>query len=220
MLGREKKTTDTGSHAVKPDEMRNLSVSDESAANETAAKPKPAQTQERPKRPGAKNRPTPKRKDAQAARRKPLVPADREAAKREAKERAREANRARRAAADRGDDSALPLRDRGPQRRFIRNWVDSRWTMGEIAMPLMLIMVLTLLIPNYRIQTFTTLFVWVIVLCCFIDCFLMWRKIKKALQAKFGTVEPGGARYAVMRSMQMRRTRYPRPTVNRGDKVS
>lgn len=202
MLGRDKKTETGGSHAV---------------TNET---PTPSAVEEHPHRPGAKNRPTPKRKDAQAARRKPLVPADREAAKKEAKERAREARLQQRAAADRGEDQALPARDRGPQKRFIRDWVDSRWTMGEIAMPLMLLAVGTILIKNFYAQTIAIALVWLVVLAGFIDCFFMWQRIKKALLAKFGTVERGGARYAVMRSMQMRRTRYPRPMVKRGEKIS
>lgn len=210
MFGREKTSADDnahsgGSHAV-------------NAAD--SAHELPSAVEEHPKRPGAKNRPTPKRKEAQAARRKPLVPADREAAKKAAKERAREQRRAQREAADRGEESALPARDRGPQKRFIRDWVDSRWTMGEIAMPLMLVAIGTILIRNFYAQTIALALVWIVVLAGFIDCFIMWRKIRKHLTAKFGSVEPGGARYAVMRSMQMRRTRYPRPVVKRGDKVA
>ena len=30
-----------------------------------------------------------------------------------------------------GDDRYLPSRDRGPLRRFVRDWIDSRRTVGE-----------------------------------------------------------------------------------------
>ena len=41
----------------------------------------PSPVQERPQREGAKNRPTPKRRDQEAARKRPLVQADRKSAK-------------------------------------------------------------------------------------------------------------------------------------------
>lgn len=179
----------------------------------------PAPVQEHRPRPGAKNRPTPKRKEAEAARRQPLVVADRKAAKKAEREHAREARLAARAAAERGDDKALPLRDRGPQRRYIRDRVDSRWTIGEVALPLMLVAVLTLAIPNPYVQYISLLLVWLVVLAGVIDCYFQWRRIKKGILAKFGTVERGGARYSAMRSMQMRRARFPRPMVKRGEKV-
>ena len=49
------------------------------------------------------------------------------------------------------------------------------------------------------------------------DAFLMWRKIKGQLQAKFGTVPSGSMMYAVMRAYQIRRSRLPRPMNKRGE---
>jgi hypothetical protein len=52
-----------------------------------------------------------------------------------------------------------------------------------------------------------------------VDTFLMWRRVKKKLVAKFGesAVARGDGFYAAMRAFQMRRTRMPRPIVKRGD---
>jgi hypothetical protein len=53
-----------------------------------------------------------------------------------------------------------------------------------------------------------------------VDAFLMWRRTKKRIIAKFGAgqVPQGAAMYAVMRAFQMRRSRLPRPQVKRGAK--
>ena len=73
----------------------------------------------------SKGRPTPKRKDAESKRKvsslAPIVTKDQ---KRASKALARQDRIAQREAYMRGDESALPLRDRGPARRFVRNYVD------------------------------------------------------------------------------------------------
>ena len=179
--------------------------------------PTPPQT---PPRPGAKNRPTPKRKDQEAARRRPLVETDRKAAKAADKERAREARLERRAAADRGDDSALPARDRGPEKRYIRDMVDSRLNIGEIALPLMLVAMIAWFIPVRAVQTIGLTLVWLVVLLGLTDAILSWRRIKKGLLAKFDSVPRGGMSYTITRAMQIRRGRFPRPAVKRGEKIN
>ncbi|MTA91547.1 MAG: DUF3043 domain-containing protein, partial [Actinobacteria bacterium] len=65
-----------------------------------------------------KGRPTPKRKEAQAATKiSSLAPASSKAEKKRAKEAARAARISQRAAYLRGDESALPVRDRGPEKK-------------------------------------------------------------------------------------------------------
>ena len=117
---------------------------------EEAAAPAP-QTYE--PREGAKNRPTPKRRDQEAARRRPLVPTDRKAAKRHAREERRKAAALQHKAMLSGDEVHLPPRDRGPVRRFIRDYVDARWNLGEWLLPVMLVT----LIVSYVRPTQTTL---------------------------------------------------------------
>ena len=74
-----------------------------------------------------KGRPTPKRKDAESARKvSSLAPARSKEEKARQKSAARAARIAQRAAYLRGDESALPSRDRGPIKKFVRNYVDSR----------------------------------------------------------------------------------------------
>jgi hypothetical protein len=61
-------------------------------------------------RPGAKNRPTPSRREQETARKRPLVPTDRKAAAGQSREAARLARAKQRAALLTGDESALPAR--------------------------------------------------------------------------------------------------------------
>lgn len=169
--------------------------------------------------PGKKGRPTPKRRESEAARRKPLVPDDRQAAKRASKDEARKARLAQREALARGDESALPARDRGPIKRYIRNAVDSRLSVGEILLPLMLIVLVLMFVRVQAVVFFAMILVWGIVLAGILDAVLMWRRTKRAIIEKFGEEPPrGSAAYAIMRSFQMRVSRVPKPQVKRGDK--
>jgi hypothetical protein len=79
-----------------------------------------------------KGRPTPKRKEAESKRKvSSLAPIVGKEQKRASKAQARENRVAHRAAYMRGDEAALPARDKGPARRFVRNYVDSRRSIGE-----------------------------------------------------------------------------------------
>ena len=169
-----------------------------------------------PARPGAKNRPTPSRREAEAARRRPIVPADREAAKKESRERER-AERARyREGMYRGEEWALGPRDRGRQRRFVRDVVDSRWNIGEFLLPVMIVALpLSLLRYSWAYTAgFAVLYGMMIVTV--LDVVLLDRRIKKEIRARFGE-EParGTFWYVFSRSVQMRAGRIPRPQVTR-----
>ncbi|MHB1473336.1 MAG: DUF3043 domain-containing protein [Dermatophilaceae bacterium] len=178
-------------------------------------------------RPGAKNRPTPSRREQEAARKRPLVPTDRKAAASQSREANRVARAKQRAALLSGDESALPARDKGPVKRYIRDSVDTRWNIGEFMLPVMVaVLALTFLAPIFpSIASWTTLLVltmvYGLVAAGVLDAFLMWRRIKAKIVAKFGEAPPrGAAMYAVLRTFQMRRSRLPRPQVARGSKTS
>ena len=84
-----------------------------------------------------KSGPTPKRKEAEAARKKALkVPKDSKEAKKAMRERTREQKAEARLAMARGEEWAMPIRDKGPVKRHVRNLVDSRWHFGELFLPI------------------------------------------------------------------------------------
>ncbi len=170
-------------------------------------------------REGAKNRPTPKRREQEAARKRPLVVADRKAAKRQDQLKRREASAKMRQAMITGDDAHLPARDKGPERRYIRDHVDARWNIGEFMLPVMLVVLALSFVRTSWALMIVFIMVYGLLLVAAVDAFIMWRGLKKKLQAKFGEdgVPRGGAMYAVMRAFQMRRSRMPNPQVKRGD---
>ena len=123
-----------------------------------------------------------------------------------------------RAAFMRGEESALPVRDRGPAKKWVRNYIDSRRTIGEYFLPtIMLVLVLTV-IPVKGIQLLAILFMYAAMLYSLVSAFFMSRTIKKLVAEKFPN-EPlkGIGIYGWLRSTQMRRMRAPAPQVKRGD---
>jgi len=116
-----------------------------------------------------------------------------------------------------GDERYLPARDKGPRRRFIRDSVDARWNIGEFMLPAML---LVLLLSFIRPLMSVFILVYGLVVVAIIDAVLMWLRTKKKVIAKYGQAERGDAFYAIMRAFQMRRTRMPKPAVDRGQHPS
>ena len=162
-----------------------------------------------------KGRPTPKRKVSSLS---PIVTKDQ---KRAAKLQARQDRVSSRAAYLRGDEAALPLRDRGPARRFVRNFVDSRRSTGEYFLPIIFVVLVMTLFPVPAIQIGAIALMYAVLLIAVIDGFFITRKIRKAVEEKFpGTPTKGLGMYAWLRSTQMRRLRAPNPHVKVGDTVN
>ena len=163
----------------------------------------------------SKGRPTPKRKEAESKRKvsslAPIVTKDQ---KRASKALAREDRVAQRAAYLRGDESALPARDRGPARRFVRNYVDSRRSTGEYFLPTIFVVLVFTLVRNPIIQIGAMVLMYAMLLVAVIDGIFLSRKIRTAVQEQFpGTETKGLGMYAWLRSTQMRRLRAPHPQV-------
>jgi hypothetical protein len=166
-----------------------------------------------------KGRPTPKRKDAVAARKvSSLAPASTKEEKKRAKDAARAARIAARAAYMRGDENALPARDKGPVKKFVRNYVDSRKSIGEYFLPIIFVVLFLTLIPSPIFQIGSIIIMYGVLLISVIDGFFLSRKIKSAVAAKFpGTELKGIGMYGWLRSTQMRRMRTPKPQIKVGD---
>lgn len=163
-----------------------------------------------------KGRPTPTRAEREAARKRPLVADTKEAKARARAEMTAKREKARIGMAA-GDDRYLPPRDKGPQRRFVRDWVDSRWSLGEWIMPLMLVVVIIGFMPSSYLVTYSFLALWAIIILVIIEMVLISIRVKAAARAEFGAerMERGLGWYAAMRQIQMRFLRLPKPQVKR-----
>jgi hypothetical protein len=164
----------------------------------------------------SKGRPTPKRKEAESKRKvsslAPLVTKDQ---KRASKSVARQNRVAQREAYLRGDEAALPLRDRGPARRFVRNYVDSRRSTGEYFLPTIFVVLVLTLFPVPAVQLGAIALMYAMLIIAVLDGIVLSKKIRKAVEAQFpGTATKGLGMYAWLRSTQMRRLRAPHPQVS------
>ena len=168
-----------------------------------------------------KGRPTPARKQQEAANRKPIIGDKSPEAMKAAKAKAADDRRKAREGMARGEDRYLTARDKGPQRRLARDIVDSRFTAGQLVMPALFLMIIISYAGNVSIQIYTLLGMWILFFIIAVDAFFIGRRVEKALDKKFGKgkIEKGVRWYAAMRSIQMRPMRLPKPQVQRGAKV-
>ncbi len=176
-----------------------------------------------------KGHPTPRRKQVEAANKRPLVPAGRTGNSKSVRAAERAAAKVRREqeyqAMVTGDDRHLPARYRGPVRRFVRDYVDARRTMLEYMLPgvlgFLVVQILAQQVSSYAYLAVLIAF-YLFVIATIVDVVLMWRRLRKRLIAKFGpaTSMQGLMLYTVSRASQIRRTRMPRPQVKRGEHPS
>lgn len=176
---------------------------------------------------GGKGRPTPKRRDAQARGLHPVVPTDRKAARREQRAREDAAWERQRRAMITGDERYLPVRDKGPVRRYIRDYVDARWSLGELFLPASLLMMLIIVGLSIRsTPTMAVVSLWVLTAVygllglALLDAVWCWYRVRGLLYKKFGREEVRAkgiiAWYVFSRCFTTRRWRQPKPQVGRG----
>ncbi|MBD0837140.1 DUF3043 domain-containing protein [Streptomyces sp. TRM68416] len=167
-----------------------------------------------------KGRPTPKRSVAQSQRRSVAnTPMTRkEAAKRQREERRQALARQREALAS-GDERYLPARDKGPVRRFARDFVDSRFNIAEFFLPMAILILVLSMVRVAELQSLALLMWLVVIVLIVLDSVLSGFRLKKRLNERFPDDRKRGAvAYALMRSLQMRRLRLPKPQVKRGER--
>lgn len=190
-----------------------------SKESQTPADPEPeAAEQPQGRDPQApKGRPTPKRSEAEALRRATVKPP---ANRKEAAKRAREARRSalakQREALISGDEKYLPVRDRGPVRRHVRDFVDAKWHVAEYFLPIAVVILIMSMVPA---QQAVALLMWVAVIMMIVfDSILTGVRLKRSLRERYPDESHKGAvAYALMRTLQMRRMRLPKPQIKRGE---
>ena len=169
-------------------------------------------------KPGGKGRPTPTRKEAEAAARarartprtrKEMAAAQR-AARSEASGKMREAMRT-------GDDRFLPPRDKGPLRRFVRDFVDSRFSFIELRVPILIVTMVLQYSGQARLAGYANALLMATLLLIVGDMLLLRARLRKELARRFPDESHKGlTRYAIMRGLQMKFMRMPKSQVKYG----
>ncbi len=185
-----------------------------------AAQP-PATPEESDSPAAGKGTPTPRRNSQQAQNKRPLVPSDRKVAKTQARQHRVAAQERMRLANETGDERYLSTRDKGPQKRFARNFVDSRWMVGEFLMIIILVFLIISfsMSKNLQVTAYVTFALWIVLGITVLDSFIMTRQLKRRLIDKFGSRDRGVLWYAAMRGLQFRKLRLPKPQIARGAQV-
>ena len=171
-----------------------------------------------------KGHPTPTRKEAEAQRKQTLkVSSDPKAAKRAAKERAAQERAASRAALLAGDESALPPRDAGAVKRYVRDYIDSRWAAAELFMPLALLVLVVGFLPwrswgLVNAQGYVSMLWLVLTLFILVDTTVLLMRMGRELKKQWpaDADRKGATFYGLMRVLQIRRLRLPPPRLRRG----
>jgi lipopolysaccharide export LptBFGC system permease protein LptF len=194
-----------------------------------------------------KNAPTPKRKTQQAKNARPLVqnadaerkarkeklkkltPEERKKLQEDEKRASKAARQKRREFANenrineqealRGTGKAkfLPLRDQGPQKKFIRNWADTHRSLVEFFLPVAVVTLIVSSVVRDRfpvVSMVLTVVVYIYLFFSAINLFFLSRKLKKDIQREFGEDSTARGsdtvRYGIMRLLQPRFTRLPK----------
>lgn len=174
----------------------------------------------------AKGRPTPKRRDAQAQRAiRVKPPKDKREAYKLQREQAREDRSKTRNALLTGDERHLPSRDKGPVRKFVRDQIDSRRTIGEFFILIGFVVVILSLVPDEGVKLFAqtvfmALFVLLVVEGSLLG-FRLRRQLNEGFPPESGPYDGrrGAIFYGIMRAFQLRRLRLPKPQVKPGARV-
>ncbi|WP_284229845.1 DUF3043 domain-containing protein [Arenivirga flava] len=180
--------------------------------------PEPDEAVEAQNPSAGKGRATPSRKEREAANKRPLVPTDRKEANRAAREKERAVREKYRLGMAAGDEKYLPERDKGAQRRYIRDYTDARFSIGEILIPVMFVIIILSTLLPIQLQDLTFVFLLGYMLISILDITLANVFLKRRLRAKFGEdrLQKGNAWYFGMRAMQLRMLRIPKPQAKYG----
>lgn len=178
---------------------------------DSPAEPTPEETA------AGKGRPTPTRREKEQARKRPLVTNDRAEARRRARAQAQEQREKARIGLANGDERYLPMRDRGPQKKFVRDYVDARFSFGELLIPVMFLVIILTFFPQIEVQYIALIALWAFFILATIDAVILGFVVTRKLKAKFGEDRVEKVRwYAAMRALQLRMMRLPKPQVKRG----
>jgi hypothetical protein len=177
--------------------------------NSQPATPEPTTTLESAPS-GKKDRPTPTRKEAEAARRQRM---NTTLSKKQSRAAASRQSRSERM-------KTISAREAVPEKVLMRDYIDARFNLGEFLLPSVVVILAVTLLGSYwpAVTLIATLAMYLFIIGVFVDGYLMWRGFKKVLAKRLPKASPKGLlMYGMTRSTQIRRFRSPAPRIKRGE---
>jgi hypothetical protein len=177
--------------------------------NSQPASPEPTTTLESAPT-GKKDRPTPTRKEAEAARRQRM---NTTLSKKQSRAAASRQSRSERM-------KTISAREAVPEKVLMRDYIDARFNLGEFLLPSVVVILAVTLLGSYwpAVTLIATMAMYLFIIGVFVDGYLMWRGFKKVLAKRLPKASPKGLLlYGMTRSTQIRRFRSPAPRIKRGE---
>lgn len=167
---------------------------------------------------GGKGRPTPSRKEAEAAAKAraktPRTRKEQVAAQRMARS---ESSRKVRQGMKTGEERYLLARDKGPVRRFVRDFVDSRWSAVELMIPVLVISMILGYSGNTNASVVSSYLLMLMFIIVILEMTGLRFRIRREVRQRFPDESLKGlSYYAIIRAMQIRPLRMPKAQVKRG----
>jgi DUF3043 family protein len=179
---------------------------------------------DQPVRQPGKGRPTPKRSEVERRRRQPYAapPTDRRAAAAQDREHRRSEQRRRMDAMRRGEEWALPAKDRGPVRALARDYIDSRrLVVSEYILFGVFALILVVFLLGASKNGSVVLYIELaIVAVIAIEALYHGTAVRRLARQRFpGQPANGLTWYVAKRSIRLRSTRIPPARVARGQAI-
>jgi hypothetical protein len=170
---------------------------------------------------GGKGRPTPTRREAEAAAKaRAKVPRTRKEMAQAQRSVRSDSSKNVRQAMKEGDERFYPARDRGPVRRFVRDFVDARFSLIELVIPLLLITMVLGYSGNSTLKQWGNTMLLATVLLVLLDIFFLRFRLGRELARRFPDAPTKGLTYyAVTRALQMKFMRLPKSKVKIGQQL-
>src|SRR4051794_4191398 len=131
-----------------------------------------------------------------------------------------ESSRSVRQAMREGDERYYPARDRGPERRFVRDFVDARFSLIELVIPLLLVTMLLGYSGNTQLATIGNFVLMLTLLLVLLNMVWLRFQLRREFARRFpGQTYKGLTYYAITRALQMKFMRMPKAKVKIGQQL-
>jgi hypothetical protein len=207
-------------------------ATDAEAQDSQGATAQEAPAKSRPAAEAGKGRPTPKRSEAEANRYRTITgsttsgrgptkaPDPKRKLTPEEKDKLRADRNKHFQAQQRGEEWALTPRDRGPAKKLARDYVDAHRRPMEFYMYALILLVIALISghSSTAINSYMQYFLLLVVVIIVVDAFFLRRSVLRLVNERLPKESTRGlAWYAIMRGLQVRRFRTPKPQLKPGD---